>query len=130
MERRAVSARGWAEKAQLGKDTVSRAIRPDYQHVTSTTTLAKLADALGEQPPGVAGAFPSVESLAEIVDVLQVAILGEDRKLDRTATVMFAEALRDTLLSLADEPESARDPRISIALARASIRQRRTQPAR
>ena len=51
MQRHNLSARRWAEQAGLGKDTVSRAIRDDYDNVTSTRTIIKLAEAIGEQQP-------------------------------------------------------------------------------
>jgi hypothetical protein len=121
MARSGLSARAWAEKAKLGKDTVSRAVRDDYQHVTSTTTIAKLADAAGEPAFGAAGAVPSVASLVEILDVLHGA-LGTARPTPGVLQALAA-ALRDTLLHLADEPEAAVDPRLSRGLARASVRQ-------
>ena len=122
IKRRKISARAWAIKARLGKDTVSRAIRADYPHVTSTTTIAKLADAVGEQPIGQAAAIPSVLSLVEILDVLLPAI-APDQEISADLKHLFAEALRDTLLHLADEPEALGDPRLTAALARATIRQ-------
>ena len=128
MERRDISARAWAESARLGKDTVSRAVRDDYPHVTSTTTIAKLADAIGERAPGLAAAVPSVASLVKVLEVLHQAILGEQR-VDPGTTLALAGALRDTLLHLADEPEAADDPRMTTTLARASVRQLRLPPA-
>lgn len=121
MERKEISARSWAERAKLGKDTVSRAIRHDYEHVTSTTTIAKLADAVSERPPGLAGAVPSAEALAGVLGELHLALLGAQRP-SADVVQALAEALRDTLLHLADEPEAADDPRLSSALARASVR--------
>lgn len=123
MERRDLSARKWADLAKLGKDTVSRAIRDDYPHVTSTTTIAKLADAVKERPPGLAGAVPSVIALTQIVAEIQRLGLGASH-VDPRLTSALAEALRDTLLHLADEPEDADDPKVVLALARASVRQR------
>lgn len=123
IERRGISARAWAVKAGLGKDTVSRAIRDDYEHVTSTTTIAKLAEAISERPPGLAAAVPSVESLIAVLRVVQQGVLGEAQA-DPDLTRALAEALRDTLLHLADEPEAAGDPKVALALARASMRQR------
>jgi DNA-binding phage protein len=123
IERRGIAARAWSEKAGLGKDTVSRAMREDYEYVTTTTTLAKLAEAIGERPPGLAAAIPSVESLTAILKVVQQNVLGEARA-DPELTRALAEALRDTLLHLADEPEAAGDPKVALALARASMRQR------
>lgn len=122
MERRSISARAWAETAKLGKDTVSRAVRDDYEHVTSTTTIAKLAEALGERPPGAAAGVPSAASLESVLETLHQALASE-AKVDRGTLSALAEALRDTLLHLADEPEARDDPKLSHALARASVRQ-------
>lgn len=121
MDRRGISARAWADKAKLGKDTVSRAVREDYQHVTSTSTIVKLAEAIGENPPGVGGMIPSEESLAEIIEELSSALAGNQPP---TGAVLagLAAALRDTLLHLADDPEAAADPRQSRAVARTSAR--------
>lgn len=122
IKRRKISARAWALKAKLGKDTVSRAIRDDYPHVTSTTTIAKLADAVGEQPIGQAAAIPSVLSLAEILEVL-LPTVAPGQEMSRDLVLLFASALRDTLLHLADEPEALGDPRLTAALTRATVRQ-------
>jgi hypothetical protein len=121
MARHSISARQWAEKAQLGKDTVSRAIREDYEYVTSYTTVAKLADILGERPPGAAAGVPSVASFASILVVLHQA-LSPETPLDRPKAEILAAALRDTLLHLADEPEALDDPRLSQVIARVSAR--------
>jgi hypothetical protein len=121
MARRGIAARAWAEKAKLGKDTVSRAIREEYEHVTSTTTIAKLADAVGERPYGAAAGVPSVESLASILAVLHKAVLGEETH-DPGLARALAAAMRDTLLHLADEPEALDDPKLSTVVARASAR--------
>ena len=126
MDRRRISATAWATKAKLGKDTVSRAMRPGYEHVTSTTTIAKLAECLNEPIPGGVSSVPSVESLTEIVAELSRALLGPEAE-NPDKSRLFAEALRDTLLHLEAEPEALEDPRLSSALARASIRQRRPQ---
>lgn len=45
------SPRSWALEAGLAASTVQKAIKPDYQFVTSSRTLAKLAEAAGVQPP-------------------------------------------------------------------------------
>lgn len=44
----------WADKAGIAKSTVFRAMKDDYQFVTSSRTLAKLASAAGVSPPGLA----------------------------------------------------------------------------
>jgi len=128
MKRKGISARAWAERARLGKDTVSRAIREDYEHVTTTTTIAKLAEAVGEQAPGAAASVPSVESLVEVLDVLHTALTADIRP-PRPVLEALAEGLRDTLLHLLDDPEAAADPRLSRGLARASVRQLERKPA-
>lgn len=129
MDRKGIAARAWAEKAKLGKDTVSRAIREEYEHVTTTTTIAKLAEAVGEKPYGAAAGVPSAASLASILEVLHKAVLGEAPLAPRI-TQALAEALRDTLLYLADEPDALDDPRLSGALARSSVRQSERQAVR
>jgi hypothetical protein len=129
MQRRGIAARAWAEKAQLGKDTVSRAIRDGYEHVTSTTTIAKLADALGERPYGAAAGVPSVASLESILAVLHQTVLGE-APMERELTRILASSLRDTLLHLADEPEALDDPRLSQTLARVAVRPHTQSSAR
>lgn len=127
IKRHGISARAWAEQAQMGKDTVSRAIRDDYEHVTSTTTLAKLAEALGERPPGAAAGVPSALSLQSILVVIHEALGGP--RLESGTSRALAEALRDTLLHLADEPPESDDPKVAQALARASVKSRARQPA-
>lgn len=121
MERREISARAWAEAAKLGKDTVSRAIREDYGHVTSTSTIAKLAEAINERPYGAAAAVPSAESLTGVLRELHRALSSGQQPSDDVLQAL-AEALRDTLLHLADEPEAADDPKAMSLLARASAR--------
>ncbi|BCA57720.1 hypothetical protein HMP06_0489 [Sphingomonas sp. HMP6] len=104
-------------------------MRVDFPHVTSTTTLMKLAECLGEALPGLAArpaisVVPSVESLEKIVAELHHAILG-NQPVPAATNRLFAEALRDTLLHLEAEPDAINDPRLSGALARVAIRSRR-----
>ena len=127
MERREIAPRAWAERAKLGKDTVSRAIKPDYQFVTSTTTIAKLAEALNETPPGPAAGIPRVEVLHSIVEIMLDGLLP-GQKLDPTTSHALASALRDTLLHLADESGDGEDPKVVRALARAALKQRTRLP--
>jgi len=129
MARKGISATKWAQTAKLGKDTVSRAIREDYEHVTTTTTIAKLAEAVGERPYGAAAGVPSVESLESILAELHVMLLGE-QPLDRETTRALAAGLRDTLLHLADEPESQHDHKVLSAVARSSGRRHALASAR
>lgn len=116
MARRGISARAWAELAGMGKDTVSRAIRDNYASVTSTRTIAKLADALSERPPGAAAGVPSAAVLAEILKVAMAASGGPSIAADYLAAM--ARALRETLLHLADDPEAANDPAQGRTVAR------------
>lgn len=51
LERRGWSARQWASEAGVAASTVQRAIKPGYQFVTSSRTLAKLAAVAGEDAP-------------------------------------------------------------------------------
>ena len=120
LDRQEISARAWAEKAALGKDTVSRAIRDDYEHVTSTRTIAALAEAIGERPPGAAAAIPSAASLAGVMQVLLEAFAPNHYGQDTLNAL--GSSLRQTLLHLADEPDGDRDPKASRMLARAAIR--------
>lgn len=120
MERRQISARDWAARAKLGKDTVSRAVREDYANVTSTRTIAKLAEAVGEKPPGAAGGVPSAAVLAEILGVAFAATGAAPVR--QEITTAMAQALRDTLLHLADDPEASNDPAQTRAIARTVIR--------
>jgi transcriptional regulator with XRE-family HTH domain len=118
--RRGISARQWAERAGMGKDTVSRAVRDDYQNVTTVRTIIKLSDALNEPPPGSASTIPSVESLSEIVQV--IADMAAKRQPGAATIRILAEALRETLLALADRPADARTVDVPRALARAAVR--------
>jgi hypothetical protein len=47
------SPREWATRANVAASTVQRAIKPDYQFVTSSRTLAKLAEAAGRDAPNL-----------------------------------------------------------------------------
>lgn len=126
LSRHKISAREWAERAHLGKDTVSRAMRDNFESVTSTSTIAKLADAVNERPFGAAAAIPNEASLAAILQIF-LAAFSPDRQPGPDSLQAFAAALRETLLHLADEPASSNDLAVSQALARATVR-RATQP--
>lgn len=120
MARRSMTARGWADKAGLGKDTVSRAIRDDYANVTSSRTIGKLADAIDERPPGAAGSVPSAESLEAILVTILAA--AKEAPPGPASMRVLASSLRETLLGLLDEPVGSNDPALSRALVRSSIR--------
>lgn len=63
--RETAAARGWtyarwAKQAGVAASTVQRAIRDDYEFVTSSRTLAKLAEAAGVDPPAIEALTDSV----------------------------------------------------------------------
>lgn len=121
LARHKLSARQWSERAGLGKDTVSRAMRDNFESITSTRTIAQLADALNERPFGAAAAIPSEASLAAILQVFHAAY-APDRAMGPDSLQVFAASLRETLLHLADEPDAGDDPRMSQTLARSIAR--------
>lgn len=120
MDRRSISARAWAEKAGMGKDTVSRALRDSYGSITTTRTLARLAEALNEAPPGAAGGVPSSEVLTEILRVVLTA--GNAPPMADDLVIAMGKALREVLLHLADDPEAAADLAQTRAVARSVSR--------
>ena len=120
VDRHGLSARAWAERAGLGKDTVSRAMRDDYANVTSTRTIAKLAEVIGERPPGAAAAVPSAASCLEMVRI--ILALAENGRPGPDTILELSASLRETLLTLADEPDAAADPLMSRTLLRSAIR--------
>lgn len=121
ISRRNISASAWAEMAGLGKNTVSRALRPDYAHITTTRTVAKLAQAIGERPPGGGAGIPGVTSLAAMLEAFLMALVV-DRPPSPDVLEAFAQGLRETLLQLADDPDAGDDPKMSRLLARAIAR--------
>lgn len=48
MEQNNWSAKDWADRAQISPTTVSRAVKEDYQSVTSVSNLVRLAEAAGK----------------------------------------------------------------------------------
>jgi AraC-like DNA-binding protein len=44
----------WAQRAGIAKSTIFRAMKPEYEFVTSSKTLGKLASAVGVDPPSFA----------------------------------------------------------------------------
>lgn len=51
LQREGISVEEWAKRAGVAKSTIFRALKEDYEFVTSSRTLAKLADAIGAEPP-------------------------------------------------------------------------------
>lgn len=125
IEKHSLTPSGWSLQAGLGKNTVSRALSPDYENVTTVKTLSKLAGALGEPPPiGCTTYIPSAESLVEIVQAI-VEFAGGARTLDDKIALALAEGVRATLLHLAEDAASADDPRLTRSLVRLSMKQLR-----
>lgn len=127
----------WARKAGLGGDTVTRALKPGYQYVTTTTTLAKLAEAAGVEMPAIAGIaaapydvrdivadptpaaemmarlLPSAEQMAELAKPY-LAVLAPDAPpppQDLWNAVMAA--YRDLLILAAADRDTALDPAVA-----------------
>jgi SOS-response transcriptional repressor LexA len=48
-----ITPAAWAKKAGVAPSTVQRAIKPDYEFVTTSRTLAKLASVAGVAPPAL-----------------------------------------------------------------------------
>lgn len=46
-----LTVKGWARDAKVSPSTIHRALKPDYEFVTSSTTLSKLATAAGVTAP-------------------------------------------------------------------------------
>jgi hypothetical protein len=51
LEREGLTVERWAQLAGVAKSTIFRALKPDYEFVTSSKTLAKLASAVGAAAP-------------------------------------------------------------------------------
>ena len=117
--RRGITASDWAKRAGLGRNTVSRAMREDYPHITSTTTLLRLANVVGDRPPIHSGPapLPSEDMLTDILaTILLVAV--PDRPVSLVVTLALAGALRDTLGLLANDAAVAADPAQARLVAR------------
>jgi hypothetical protein len=117
---RGITPSSWAKAAKLGRNTVSRAMRDDYPHVTSTTTLLKLAAAARTRPPLQSESFaglPSEELLALTLSAI-LAVAVPDRVLSDDLVKSLAGALRDTLALLASDEGVASDPIQSRLVAR------------
>lgn len=53
MREKALTSAAWARMAKINRSTINRAINPDYQYITSTVTLSKLARAANVAPPSL-----------------------------------------------------------------------------
>jgi hypothetical protein len=51
MQREHLTVEQWATRAGVAKSTIFRALKPDYEFVTSSRTLSKLADSVNADPP-------------------------------------------------------------------------------
>lgn len=113
----------WAERAGLGAaTTITRALKDDYNSVTSVKTLTALADAAGEpsildhlQQAGTdkTVAVPSAESIAALLaSVLPLAPKG--RTTEQSLRVVSA-ALHHGLELLGDQSASSDSPAFATA---------------
>ncbi|WP_174297337.1 helix-turn-helix domain-containing protein [Sphingomonas bacterium] len=126
MEQKNLNPTSWAKKAGLGRDTVSRAIKDKYAHVSSTRTLIQLADAAGVPPPLDLGAAPAgVPSSAILAAILEEAVsrLAPSASFPPLLWKAMGQALRHTLLELADDPATQNDPTRARMAARMAARQ-------
>jgi len=55
-----VSVKQWAKSAGVAESTIHRALKPDYQYVTSNRTISKLASALGVSAPQASTTEPQM----------------------------------------------------------------------
>lgn len=53
LKREGLTVEQWASRSGVHKSTIFRALKEDYEHVTSTRTLQKLAEAVGSEPPSI-----------------------------------------------------------------------------
>lgn len=126
MEQTGLSANKWAALAGLGRDTVSRAVKDSYAHVTTTNTLIKLAKAAGVPPPIELGATPrGIPSATILGDVFGELLrrLVPDHEWPDDLALALGKALRHTLLELADETADSVDSDRAKMAARISARQ-------
>jgi hypothetical protein len=125
-EKHGWSFAAWAEKARIGSaTTLTRAMKPDYESITSVKTLHQLAEAAGErsildfladQTVGArvpAQTLPSVETLATLLAaVLPLAPAG--RASDASLKAL-AEALRHGLELLGEQQAIADHSALGVA---------------
>lgn len=51
LESQGLTVEQWAARSGVAKSTIFRALKPNYEFVTSSRTLSRLASAIGAQPP-------------------------------------------------------------------------------
>jgi hypothetical protein len=103
MSDKSLSAPSWARQAGVAASTIQRAIKPDYQFVTSSRTLAKLAKAAHVQPPSVA--IATVDRLAaRVLPIRYVVQAGNWIEADDAAQAFLGE------YPVAPDPRFARYP--------------------
>lgn len=71
------SARQWAIKAGVGASAVQKALKPDYQFVTSTKTLTALARAAEVAPPDLTGLEMAAPTVTSPGAPIELPIRGE-----------------------------------------------------
>lgn len=137
MKDKGLKPTSWARKAGLGADTVSRALKPDYEFVTTTTTLAKLAEAAGVEMPAFAGQssgpydvrdivanptpaaemmnrlLPSAEQMAELAKPFLSVLAPDSTPQPQDLWVAVMAAYRDLLVLAAADRDTALDPAVA-----------------
>lgn len=123
MNQKGWTATEWAREAGVGRDTVLRGVREDYAHVTSTSTLLKLAKAAGVPAPLHLGAgapgIPPSHVFADILGELLRRLVPE-REWPEAALLALGKALRHTLLEIVEEdggPEMPEHARMAARMA-------------
>jgi transcriptional regulator with XRE-family HTH domain len=53
LQRDGLTVEKWAQLSGVAKSTIFRALKPDYEFVTSSRTLNRLAEAVGAEPPSL-----------------------------------------------------------------------------
>jgi hypothetical protein len=117
------TARDWALKAGLGKDTVSRGLKEGYEHVTSMTTIGRLAKAAAVPMPIHLVGARGVPTTAALMEILRELFkLVPEREWPDEVLLPLARALRHTLLEIAEEGDGHDDPAHARVVARIAAR--------
>lgn len=101
LEREGLTVEQWAVRAGVHKSTIFRAMKDDYEHVTSARTLRKLADAVGGESPL---ALPEVRLAPRFLPVRYKVQAGLWYEIDAE------EPPEQTSLAVLPDPRFARFP--------------------
>jgi AraC-like DNA-binding protein len=78
LEREGLTVERWAQLAGVAKSTIFRALKPDYEFVTSSKTLSKLASAVGAEPPSLLTQVKLAPRFLPVRYVVQAVIVFEN----------------------------------------------------